>query len=220
MDNTEKLREAYRIFADAILYPDHTLLHYLDLITDIFGSTKEISCYFGSMEKYNVPIEDRFFLISCINWAISKLSLEDAKLINMYYGLNGYEPTSLEKISENTNVHYGIIVKSHANALRHLTSPSKIIKSIIPFIREENEERIISGNYLSSSLNLSLETFFRDSPLPGGINVRCYNALRRKGIKTIQQLIDFPEDELPKIRNLGSKSIEFILQKKKELATL
>lgn len=220
MDNKEKLKEAYRIFADAILYPDQTLLHYLDLITDIFGSTKEISCYFSSMEKYNGPIENRFFLISRINWAISKLPLDDAKLINMHYGLNDYEPTNLETISENTGTPYSAILKLKATALRHLTSPSKIIKAIIPFIRDENEERIDSDNYLTAALNLSLETFFRDSPLPGGINVRCYNALRRKGITTLQQLMDFPEDELTKIRNLGPKSIEFILQKKKELATL
>lgn len=220
MDNTEKLREAYRIFADAILYPDETLLHYIDLITDIFGSTKEISCYFGSMKKYNGSIEDSFFLISRINWAISDLSYEDAKLINRFYGLNGFEHNNLKIISEKTNLPCSTILKLKSNALRHLTSPSRIIKAIIPFIRKENEERIISGNYLSASLNLSLEALFMDSPLPGGINVRCYNALRRKGIKTIQQLIDFPEDELPKIRNLGPKSIEFILQKKKELTTL
>lgn len=218
MDTKEKLKEAYRIFADAVLYSDSILLHYLDLITDIFGSTKEISCYFGSMKKYNGPIEDSFFLISRINWAISDLSYEDAKLINRYYGLNGFEHNNLKIISEKTNLPCSTILKLKSNALRHLTSPSRIIKATIPFIRQENEERIDSCNYLSS--NLSLEALFMDSPLPGGINARCYNALRRKGIKTVQQLIDFPEEELPKIRNLGSKSIEFILKKKHELTTL
>lgn len=219
MDNKEKLKEAYRIFADAVLYSDPTLLHYVDLITDLFNSTKEISRYLGEFEKYNVTIEDSFFLISRINWAISELPLDDAKLVNMYYGLNGYDPANLQTISQNIRVPYNMTLKLRNTALRHLASPSKIIKAIIPFIREENNERINSGNYFTVP-DLSLEQFFMDSPLPGGINVRCYNALRRKGIKTVQQLIDFPEDELPKIRNLGFKSIEFILQKKKELTSL
>lgn len=219
MNNNEKLMEAYRIFADAVLYSDLSLLHYIELVTDVFQSTKEISCYFGDLEKYNSPIEDRFFLISRINWAISELPTDDAKLINMYYGLNGYETSDLQTIAESIHVSYNTVLKLRNTLLRHLASPSKIIKAIIPFIREENEERITKGNYLIVP-DLSLEQFFIDSPLPGGINVRCYNALRRKGIKTVQQLIDFPEDELPKIRNLGTRSIEFILQKKKELTTM
>ena len=220
MNNHVKLKEAYRIFADAVLYSDSTLIHYVDLITDLFKSTTEISCYFGKFEEYNGPITDSFFLISRINQAISELSLEDVTLINRYYGLNGCERTTLKIIAEDSGNTNQTILKQHANALRHLTSPTKIVKAIIPFIRRENEERIDNGKHFISDYDFSLETFFKDSPLPSGLNMRCYNALKRKGIKTVQQLIDFPEDELPKIRNLGSKSIEFILQKKKELATL
>ena len=44
-----------------------------------------------------------------------------------------------------------------------------------------------------------------------GLSVRAYNALRRYGVDTVEQLLAIPEGELKEIRNLGAKSLEEIL---------
>lgn len=49
------------------------------------------------------------------------------------------------------------------------------------------------------------------------LSVRSYNCLKRAGISTIGELCDRSEEDMKKIRNLGKKSLEEILQKIKEL---
>ena len=45
------------------------------------------------------------------------------------------------------------------------------------------------------------------------LSVRSYNALRRAGIKTVQELVDHTKEEIEHIHNLGKKSLREILQK-------
>ncbi|MBP3284456.1 MAG: DNA-directed RNA polymerase subunit alpha [Clostridia bacterium] len=45
------------------------------------------------------------------------------------------------------------------------------------------------------------------------LSVRSYNCLKRAGINTVQNLIEKTEDEMMKVRNLGRKSLEEVLQK-------
>ena len=49
------------------------------------------------------------------------------------------------------------------------------------------------------------------------LSVRSYNCLKRAGIGTIGELCDRSEEDMKKIRNLGKKSLEEIMQKIKEL---
>lgn len=59
---------------------------------------------------------------------------------------------------------------------------------------------------------------FRDKTIDElELSVRSYNCLKRAGISTIGELCDRSEDDMKKIRNLGKKSLEEILQKIKEL---
>ncbi len=44
-------------------------------------------------------------------------------------------------------------------------------------------------------------------------SVRTYNCLRRAGITTVSQLKQMSIDDLKKVRNLGSKSLDEILQR-------
>lgn len=44
-------------------------------------------------------------------------------------------------------------------------------------------------------------------------SVRTYNCLRRAGITTVSQLKQMTIDDLKKVRNLGSKSLDEILQR-------
>lgn len=49
------------------------------------------------------------------------------------------------------------------------------------------------------------------------LSVRSYNCLKRAGIGTIGELCDRSEEDMKKIRNLGKKSLEEILQKIRDL---
>ncbi|MDO5124245.1 MAG: DNA-directed RNA polymerase subunit alpha [Eubacteriales bacterium] len=45
------------------------------------------------------------------------------------------------------------------------------------------------------------------------LSVRSFNCLKRAGINTVEDLIDKSEEEIMKVRNLGRKSLEEVLQK-------
>lgn len=49
------------------------------------------------------------------------------------------------------------------------------------------------------------------------LSVRSYNCLKRAGINTVEELTNKTEDEMMKVRNLGRKSLEEVLEKLKEL---
>ena len=49
------------------------------------------------------------------------------------------------------------------------------------------------------------------------LSVRSYNCLKRAGINTVEELVQRDEDEMMKVRNLGRKSLEEVLEKLKEL---
>jgi DNA-directed RNA polymerase subunit alpha len=45
------------------------------------------------------------------------------------------------------------------------------------------------------------------------LSVRSYNCLRRAGIDTVAELCSRTEDEMMKVRNLGRKSLEEVVEK-------
>ena len=49
------------------------------------------------------------------------------------------------------------------------------------------------------------------------LSVRSYNCLKRAGINTVEDLASKTEDEMMKVRNLGRKSLEEVLNKMSEL---
>ena len=49
------------------------------------------------------------------------------------------------------------------------------------------------------------------------LSVRSYNCLKRAGINTVEELINRTEEEMMKVRNLGRKSLEEVLNKLAEL---
>ena len=49
------------------------------------------------------------------------------------------------------------------------------------------------------------------------LSVRSYNCLKRAGINTVEDLANKTEDEMMKVRNLGRKSLEEVLNKMAEL---
>ncbi|MDO5061667.1 MAG: DNA-directed RNA polymerase subunit alpha [Peptostreptococcaceae bacterium] len=49
------------------------------------------------------------------------------------------------------------------------------------------------------------------------LSVRSYNCLKRANINTVEELTEKTEDEMMKVRNLGKKSLEEVIQKLEEL---
>ena len=49
------------------------------------------------------------------------------------------------------------------------------------------------------------------------LSVRSYNCLKRAGINTVEELAYKSEDDMMKVRNLGKKSLEEVIQKLEEL---
>jgi DNA-directed RNA polymerase subunit alpha len=45
------------------------------------------------------------------------------------------------------------------------------------------------------------------------LSVRSFNCLKRAGIDTVEDLIDRTEEDMMKVRNLGRKSLEEVIQK-------
>jgi DNA-directed RNA polymerase subunit alpha len=45
------------------------------------------------------------------------------------------------------------------------------------------------------------------------LSVRSYNCLKRAGINTVEDLTNKTEEDMMKVRNLGRKSLEEVLQK-------
>ena len=45
------------------------------------------------------------------------------------------------------------------------------------------------------------------------LSVRSYNCLKRAGINTVQDLTSRTEDEMMKVRNLGRKSLDEVIEK-------
>ena len=49
------------------------------------------------------------------------------------------------------------------------------------------------------------------------MSVRSFNCLKRAGIDTVEDLVNKTEDEMIKVRNLGKKSLEEVIQKLRSL---
>jgi DNA-directed RNA polymerase subunit alpha len=64
-----------------------------------------------------------------------------------------------------------------------------------------------------SGKNHILDTVIEDLDF----SVRTYNCLKRAGINSIGDLVARSEDDMMKVRNLGKKSLEEVIQKLEEL---
>ena len=49
------------------------------------------------------------------------------------------------------------------------------------------------------------------------LSVRSFNCLKRAGINTVEDLINKSEEDMMKVRNLGRKSLEEVMQKLQSL---
>lgn len=89
------------------------------------------------------------------------------------------------------------IVNQHINAFMSLTAVSDAAEEPSIFAQEETSD------------NVELDKRIDDLDL----SVRSFNCLKRAGIHSVRQLLDFSENDLLNIRNFGVKSIEEVKDK-------
>lgn len=91
------------------------------------------------------------------------------------------------------------ILNEHLNLFIDLSNNAKDIEILSE--KEENKKEKV--------LEMSIEEL--------DLSVRSYNCLKRAGINTVDDLANKTEDEMMKVRNLGRKSLEEVLNKMAEL---
>jgi DNA-directed RNA polymerase subunit alpha len=89
------------------------------------------------------------------------------------------------------------IVNQHMSAFMGLADEEEPVEDVSIFANGEEEE------------NTELDKQIEDLDL----SVRSYNCLKRAGIHSVRQLVEFSENDLLNIRNFGVKSIEEVKDK-------
>ena len=91
------------------------------------------------------------------------------------------------------------VLSEHLNLFIDLSDNAKTIDVMVEK-EEDDKEKVLEMNI--DELELS---------------VRSYNCLKRAGINTVEELCSRTSDDMMKVRNLGRKSLEEVLQKLEEL---
>lgn len=91
------------------------------------------------------------------------------------------------------------VLSEHLNLFIDLSDNAKTVDVMVEKA-EDDKEKVLEMNI--DELELS---------------VRSYNCLKRAGINTVEELCSRTPDDMMKVRNLGRKSLEEVLQKLEEL---
>ena len=115
--------------------------------------------------------------------------------------ITDYDKLTLEvTITPDDAVSYGAkILNEHLNLFVDLSENAKNAEIMVE--KEEGKKEKV--------LEMSIEEL--------DLSVRSYNCLKRAGINTVEDLASKTEDEMMKVRNLGRKSLEEVLNKMAEL---
>lgn len=91
------------------------------------------------------------------------------------------------------------VLVEHLNLFINLTESMKNVEIMVE--KEEDKKEKV--------LEMTIEEL--------DLSVRSYNCLKRAGINTVEELSNKSEDDMMKVRNLGKKSLEEVMQKLEEL---
>ena len=201
LERQEFLKEGYRIFADAVNYSDDEIVGYTRLVNLINHCTRDC--------------EDRNILISELVKALSTLNSKHQTILLSRCGLSANSslecelysntPMTLNELSKIFRVYPETIRQHQESALRKMRHPSRFPMCVISNIRKRKESELVARSY--SDILIKELSF----------SVRTFNCLLRAGISTVEDLLNFPEEKLPQIRNLGQRSLEEVIQKRREL---
>ena len=143
-----------------------------------------------------LPVDSIFPPVTRVNFLVGKYSC---------WSDRDYDKLSLEvwtnrTIAPDDAVSYGAkILNEHLNLFIDLSDNAKDASIMVE--KEEGKKEKV--------LEMSIEEL--------DLSVRSYNCLKRAGINTVEDLANKTEEEMMKVRNLGRKSLEEVLNKMAEL---
>ena len=115
------------------------------------------------------------------------------------------QDTELDKLIIELNTNSAITCQDAMTEAANILCTYFSLFSTIPL--EEGDFRSLTGK--RDEMEELLARPLEDLELP----VRPYNCLKQIGVKTIGELLQYPESELLKLRNFGEKSLEEIREK-------
>ncbi len=123
------------------------------------------------------------------------------------YGLTGeYKPCSLDDVCRYFNFTRERGRQIEGRALRKLRHPSRVKKFHLES-KLKSEKALIELEAAETKLEKD-KTEFSDL----NFSVRTYNCLKRAGIITVEDLLNYPEEKISSIRNLGERGVEEVLK--------
>lgn len=143
-----------------------------------------------------LPVDSIFTPVTRVNFLVENTRVGQ---------ITDYDKLSLEvwtngTIAPDDAVSYGAkILNEHLNLFIDLSDNAK--DTFVMVEKEEGKKEKV--------LEMSIEEL--------DLSVRSYNCLKRAGINTVEDLANKTEEEMMKVRNLGRKSLEEVLNKMAEL---
>ena len=98
------------------------------------------------------------------------------------------------------------------------TNTMELVNEIYKEAERIDISLILALYYPKHSVAIPLTTKICDMDIESlELSVRSYNCLKRAGINTVEDLISKTEDDMMKVRNLGRKSLEEVINKLESL---
>lgn len=141
------------------------------------------------------------------------MSPTDAKIFSSIY-LAGFNDAMHRKIDTMISpIHvfsmYSSIKLRISNLISELNNLNDIINSEMTTLSEKIRDGINNNSSTDYDNRELLEMTIEELDL----SVRSYNCLKRAGINTVEDLINKSEEDMMKVRNLGRKSLEEVINK-------
>lgn len=186
------------------------------LLKDSGSPSEKLMYDILKMEKDKVLILDIAEEEIILDIIAEALTEKETVVIGLRYGFNGEETKSLKYIADLFGMRSESIRQIEEKALNKLRNP-KYFRRFLPNnslnMETMEEQEPIKG--LKEDIEekgtstLNMQNF---DIIELGLSTRTYNALRRVGVETLEQLSRFTVYDLMHIHNLGKKSIDEIIQ--------
>lgn len=147
-------------------------------------------------------VSDKDF--EAVMMALNSLTEKEKTILVSRFGLDYGTPRTLEEVGKILGVTREHIRQLEAKALRKMRTPSRLCKlpALFGFIPPMAPVKDFG--------HLDPHSKIEDL----GLTVRAYNCLKRFAhIDTIDDILDYPKEDWPKIKNLGRKALEEVVEK-------
>ena len=163
------------------------------LYAAILGSSSIMSCENFSGNKPAVSSEE----LEKVKAIIDTLPKEERVVLILRFGLMDGESRSLEDVSKELDITCERARQLEAKALRKMRSPSRLCKlpALFGFAPPTEPESGVED------IDADTDIIYL------GLSVRAYNCLKRFArIYTVGDILNYPKEDWPKIKNLGRKA--------------